>query len=65
MSDGAIRSAFSTRRVRVTAGALAIFFYAVAAGSYVARGRPENMLWSCHLGVLAVGIGLSRCDRRS
>ncbi len=37
---------------------LAVAFYAVHAAVHVARRQPENLLWVCHLGSLAIGIGL-------
>jgi len=39
-------------------GALAVAFYAIHAAVHVARRQPENLLWVCHLGSLAVGAGL-------
>lgn len=39
-------------------GVLAIIFFAVHAGHHVARGKPENMVWMCHLAALSVGLGL-------
>jgi hypothetical protein len=44
----------------VAAGLLAIFFYVVRAGLYLAAGEPQNMLWSCHMACLFVGFGLLR-----
>ncbi len=43
---------------RTTAGLVAIFFYVVRAGVYIATGEPQNLLWSCHLACLLVGFGL-------
>jgi hypothetical protein len=39
-------------------GLLGIAFYAAHAGLRVAEGHPENLLWACHLGCLATGLGL-------
>jgi hypothetical protein len=39
-------------------GALAVAFYAVHAGQHLYHGRPEDLLWACHLGSLLVGVGL-------
>ena len=39
-------------------GAAAIFCYATHAGFHVLHGRPEDVLWACHLGAFIVGIGL-------
>jgi hypothetical protein len=41
-------------------GALAVAFYAIHAAAHIARRQPENLLWVCHLGSLAVGLGLLR-----
>jgi hypothetical protein len=41
-------------------GLLAVGFYAVHAAHELWMGRPESLLWSCHLGSLAVGVGLLR-----
>ena len=40
------------------AGLLGIAFYGVHAVHELWAGRPESLLWSCHLGSLAVGFGL-------
>ena len=32
--------------------------YAVHAGYHLWRGEPEDLLWMCHLGAAAVGVGL-------
>lgn len=39
-------------------GLVAIVFYAIHAGQHLYHGRPEDLLWACHLGALAVGVGL-------
>ena len=44
--------------MRLSLGALGVAFYAVHAGQYVLRRQPENALWVCHLGALAVSVGL-------
>jgi len=38
-------------------GLAAIGFYAAHAAHYLWRRQPENLLWVCHLGALAVGVG--------
>jgi hypothetical protein len=43
---------------RIVAGILAVVFYVVRVGFYFAAGEPQNMLWSCHLACLLVGVGL-------
>ena len=45
-------------RGRIVLGILAILFYAVHGTYHVLQGFPENLLWTCHLGSLSVGIGL-------
>jgi hypothetical protein len=39
-------------------GGLATIFYAIHAGQHILHGRPEDLLWACHLGALVVGLGL-------
>jgi hypothetical protein len=39
-------------------GIAAVAFYAAHATTYLLRRQPENLLWVCHLGALAVGVGL-------
>jgi hypothetical protein len=39
-------------------GALGVSGYAVHAGYHLWQGRPEDLLWACHLGALGVGVGL-------
>lgn len=49
---------FATTRTRRCLGILALGFFAVYAGYEIRVGQPENMLWACPLGSLAVGAGL-------
>jgi hypothetical protein len=51
-------STCSSRRLLTCLGLLAVVFYAVHASHELWMGRPEGLLWSCHLGSLAVGVGL-------
>src|SRR5262245_45693676 len=39
-------------------GVAALGCYAIHAGFHIANGRPEEVLWMCHLGAALVGIGL-------
>jgi len=39
-------------------GSAALGCYAVHAGFHFLNGRPEEMLWACHLGAAVVGLGL-------
>lgn len=48
----------STRRRRMALGAAALVLWAMHGGYTMWIGQPENMLWACHLGTLAVGVGL-------
>jgi hypothetical protein len=41
-----------------TLGWLALGCYAVHAGFHLAHGRPEDLLWACHIGAALVGVGL-------
>jgi hypothetical protein len=41
-----------------TLGLAALGFYAIHAGFHLLHGRPEELLWMCHLGAALVGIGL-------
>jgi hypothetical protein len=41
-----------------TLGIVAIGCYAIHATLHLLQGRPEDLLWACHLGALVVGIGL-------
>ena len=45
-------------RTRAAAGVVAILFYGLRAALYLGTGEPYNLLWSCHLACLLVGIGL-------
>jgi hypothetical protein len=38
-------------------GALALAAYALQGGYDVWHGRPADLLWACHLGALAIGVG--------
>ena len=47
------------RRQAITLfGVAALACYAVHAGFYLLHGRPEDLLWVCHLGAALVGVGL-------
>src|SRR4051812_34262526 len=39
-------------------GLLALTFFATHAGFHLWHGRPEDLLWSCHVGTATVGISL-------
>ena len=39
-------------------GLAALGCYAVHAGFHILNGRPEEVLWMCHLGAALVGVGL-------
>lgn len=39
-------------------GMTALGCYAIHAGFHILNGRPEEVLWMCHLGAALVGIGL-------
>jgi hypothetical protein len=39
-------------------GSAALACYAIHAGFHLINGRPEEVLWMCHLGAALVGIGL-------
>jgi len=39
-------------------GLLALAFYAVHCASHVRRGHVEDVLWSCHIAALLIGVGL-------
>ena len=39
-------------------GIAALCCYAIHAGFHLLNGRPEELLWMCHLGAAIVGIGL-------
>jgi hypothetical protein len=46
------------KKIRITAGALAIAFFLIHAAALVHAGEHDHIIWSCHLGCLMVGIGL-------
>jgi len=39
-------------------GLAALGCYAIHAGFHIFNGRPEEVLWMCHLGAALVGVGL-------
>jgi len=39
-------------------GLTALGCYAIHAGFHILNGRPEEILWMCHLGAALVGVGL-------
>jgi hypothetical protein len=39
-------------------GVVGLLLYVVHGGQYLLRRQGENLLWVCHLGALAVGLGL-------
>ena len=41
-------------------GLAALVCYAIHAGFHILNGRPEEVLWVCHLGSALVGVGLLR-----
>jgi hypothetical protein len=41
-------------------GLAALGCYAIHAGFHILNGRPEEVLWMCHLGAALVGVGLLR-----
>jgi hypothetical protein len=46
-------------------GLAALGCYAIHAGFHVINGRPEEVLWMCHLGAALVGVGLLSSSRRT
>ncbi len=56
------RPAASTPRGRAfpprPLAALAVVFYAGHAAWHIADGKPENLLWACHIGTLLVGLAI-------
>jgi hypothetical protein len=49
--------------LRIGGGILAVLFYLLYVIHYVAVGRAYNIVWTCHIGCLLVGVGLlSRKD---
>lgn len=47
----------STRR-RSVFGCLAIVFYGAHAATWLQRGAASNLLWTCHLGCLLLGVAI-------
>lgn len=43
-------------------GVAALVCYAIHASFHLVHGRPEELLWMCHLGAVLVGIGLLCCS---
>jgi hypothetical protein len=43
---------------RMVLGCAAIVFYGAHAATWLQRGAPANLLWTCHLGCLLVGIAV-------
>ena len=39
-------------------GWAALLCYAIHGGYHLLHGRPEDLLWACHLGAVLVGVGL-------
>src|SRR6185295_17432109 len=39
-------------------GVAALVCYAIHATFHLVHGRPEDLLWACHLGAAVVGVGL-------
>lgn len=46
------------RWLRRGLGAAGVVFYCAHASQHLQAGHPEHLLWVCHLGALAVGVGL-------
>jgi hypothetical protein len=46
------------KRGQLLFGLAALGCYAIHAGFHILNGRPEEVLWMCHLGAAFVGIGL-------
>src|ERR1039457_4659289 len=44
--------------LRIGGGILAVLFYLLYVIHYVAIGRAYNIVWTCHIGCLLVGVGL-------
>jgi hypothetical protein len=53
-----MNDAAGKRRGMTALGVLGLLCYAVHGGQYLLRRQGENLLWVCHLGALAVGLGL-------
>lgn len=45
-------------RHRIFLGLLSVIFFSINLFFWILRGVPSNFLWACHLGALAVGVGL-------
>ena len=45
-------------KFRIAAGALAVAFFVIHAGSLFIAGESYHIIWSCHLGCLMAGVGL-------
>lgn len=63
LSPFVLRSAHDAARdimrgIMTKLGLAAIGCYAIHAAFHLLNGRPEELLWSCHLGALLVGVGL-------
>jgi hypothetical protein len=43
---------------RIILGCAAIVFYMAHAATWLLRGAPANLLWTCHLGCLLAGIAI-------
>jgi hypothetical protein len=43
---------------RLWAGSAAVVFYLAHAATWLLRGAPANLLWTCHLGCLLVGMAV-------
>jgi len=48
------------RRPEIVLGLSCLFAYALHGWHYIERQQAANLLWLCHLGALAVGLGLIR-----
>jgi len=48
----------SMKTRRLWAGSAAVAFYAALAATWLQRGVPANLLWTCHLGCLLVGVAV-------
>ncbi|MHC4199146.1 MAG: hypothetical protein ACYSU0_04080 [Planctomycetota bacterium] len=52
------KRAESSREWRPWLGILAVVCYGIHASRRLAQEHPEELLWACHMGALAVGVGL-------
>ncbi|MCX6557858.1 MAG: hypothetical protein NTW95_10580 [Candidatus Aminicenantes bacterium] len=48
----------SDAKKRLICGFAAIVFYMAHAATWLLRGAPANLLWTCHLGCLLAGIAI-------